>query len=229
MRKIEKNTNECVNVVANAINVITIDDATAKLNLQVGAVYEFEGRTLTITAKRSNTEANPTTGGKTLWSGNVDGEDFTEIDVTKLRKLFGLQPRKREPSAGKTFEYKGYTYSLDDTADTLINNAIARYNDLSSLLATFCDQYGIVDGVDPVQAITAKIEAICLARKVAADEAEKAKAAEKEAKLKASKEHRAKVKDAKAEFFGLLAAGVPFAEVTAKISEKYNLQIFDLA
>ena len=229
MKKIEKNTTESVNVVANAVNVITINDATAKLNLQIGAVFEYEGKRLEITAKRSNTEDNPTTGGKTLWSGCIDGEDFFEIDVCKLRKLFGLQPRKREASAGKTFEFEGNTYSLDETADTMISGAIARYNELTSLLNAFCLQYGIAEGVEPEEAITAKVEAICLARKVAAEKEAERIAAEKEAKAKASKEHREKVKEAKAEFFALLSAGIPFAEVTAKIAEKYGLQIPDLA
>ena len=238
MKKIEKNTTESVNVVANAANVITIDDATAKLNLQVGAVFEYEGKRLEITAKRSNTEENPTTGGKTLWSGNIDGENFTEIDVTKLRKIFGLAERKREKSAGKTFEFEGNTYSLDETADAMINNAIARYKSLLSQLQAFEAQYSIPATTPEaeeafvavyIKHITAKIEAVCLARKIAAEEAEKAKAAEKEAKAKASKEHREKVKEAKAEFFALLSAGIPFAEVTAKIAEKYGLQVSDLA
>ena len=229
MKKIEKNTTESVNVVANAVNVITIDDATAKLNLQVGAVFEYEGKRLEITAKRSNTEENPTQGGKTLWSGNIDGEEFAEIDVCKLRKLFGLQPRKRESSAGKTFEFEGNTYSLDDTTDVMVSGAIARYNELTSLLNAFCLQYGIAEGVEPEEAIRAKVEAVCLARKVAAEKEAERIAAEKEAKAKASKEHREKVKEAKAEFFALLSAGIPFAEVTAKIAEKFNLQISDLA
>lgn len=228
MKKNVKNANECVNVVANPVNVITIDDATAKINLSVGAVYEYDGKTLTISGKRSNTEDNPTTGGKTLWSGNINGVEFTEVDVCKLRKLFGLQPRKREASAGKAFEFEGNVYSLDETADAMISGAMARYHELSSLLAEFCKQYGIVEGVEIEEAITAKVEAVCLARKVAAEEAAKAKAAEKEAKAKASKEHREKVKEAKAEFFSLLSAGIPFAEVTAKIAERYNLQLSDL-
>lgn len=229
MKKNEKQSNECVNVVANAVNVITIDDATAKLNLQVGAVFEYEGKTLLITAKRSNTEANPTQGGKTLWSGNINGEDFTEIDVTKLRKLFGLQPRKREISAGKTFEFEGNVYRLDESADTMILGAMARYHELSSLLNAFCLQYGIVEGVEPEEAIRKKVEAVCLARQVAKEEQERKAKEEQERKAKANKEHRAKVKEAKAEFFALLSAGIPFAEVTAKIAEKFNLQISDLA
>lgn len=217
-----------VNEVVNAANVVVIDDPTARLNLQVGAIFEYNGKTLTISGKRSNTEDNPTTGGKTLWSGDINGEAFNEIDVTKLRKLFGLQPRKRE-SAGKIFVHEGHEYSLDDTADKMASAAIARYNELTSLLNALKLQYGIIEGVEPEDAIRAKVEAVCLARKVAAEEAEKAKEAEKVAKLKASKEHREKVKEAKTEFFALLSAGVAFAEVTAKIAEKYGLQISDLA
>lgn len=229
MKKIEKNANECVYAVVNGANVITIDDATAKLNLQVGAIFEYEGKRLEITAKRSNTEENPTTGGKTLWSGNIDGVEFTEVDACKLRKLFGLQPRKRETSAGKTFEFEGNIYSLDDSVDKMIESAKVRYVELKTLFESFCAQYNITSDEDAVEAITAKVEAVCLARKVAAEEAAKAKAAEKEAKAKASKEQRAKVKEAKIEFFALLSTGVAFADVTAKIAEKYGLQISDLA
>lgn len=229
MKTKETKNVECANVVENAANVITIDDATAKLYLQVGAVFEFEGKRLEITGKRSNSEDNPTQGGKTLWSGNIDGVEFVEVDVCKLRKMFGLQPRKREASAGKTFEYEGNVYSLDETADAMISGAFARYNELKTLLDAFCVQYGIVEGVEPEEAITAKIEAVCLARQIAKTEAEKAKQAEKEAKAKASKQHREKVKEAKTEFFALLSAGIPFAEVTAKIAEKYGLQVSDLA
>lgn len=238
MKKIEKNTNECVNEVVNAANVITIDDAAAKLNLQVGAIFDFAGKRLEITAKRSNTEENPTTGGKTLWSGNIDGDEFSEVDICKLRKLFGLLPRKREISAGKTFEFEGNIYSLDATADAMINAACAKYSELLSLLQSFEKQYKLDVHKTPIdiaahvdecrEIITAKVEAVCLARKVAKEQAEKAKAAEKEAKAKASKEHRAKVKEAKIEFFALLSAGIPFAEVTAKMADKYGLQLADL-
>ena len=153
--------------------------------------------------------------------------------------MFGLQPRKREVSAGKTFEFEGNTYSLDDTADVMISAACAKYSELLSLLQAFEKQYGLDVHNTPIdiaayieecrEIITAKVEAVCLARKVAAEEAEKAKAAEKEAKAKANKEYREKVKEAKTEFFALLSAGIPFAEVTAKIAEKYNLQLSDLA
>lgn len=229
MKTKETKNVEYVNAVAKPVGVITISDATAKLNLQVGAVLEYAGKRMTITAKRSNTEENPTQGGKTLWSGNIDGVEFTEVDVCKLRKLFGLQPRKRENSAGKTFEFEGNVYKLDETADTMISGAVARYNELTSLLNAFCLQYGIAEGVEPEDAIRAKVEAICLARQVAKAEAEKAKAAEKEAKAKASKEHREKVKEAKAEFFALFASGIPAVDVCQRIEEKYSLQLSDLA
>lgn len=210
-------------------NVVVIEDATAKLNLEVGNVYEFEGRKLTISAKRSHSEEDPTTGKKTLWSGEIDGVKFDEIDVTKLRKLFGLAERKREKSAGKTFEFEGNVYKLDETADAMIESAKTRYNELKTLFDVFCKQYGITSDEDAEKAITAKVEAVCLARKVAAEEEAKRIAVEKEAKAKASREHKAKVKDAKSEFFALLASGCSFADVTAKIAEKYGLQVSDLA
>lgn len=210
-------------------NVVVIESADAKLNLEVGNVYDFDGKKLSITAKRTHTDENPTTGKKTLWSGEIDGEKFTEVDVCKLRKLFGLAERKREKSVGKTFEFEGNVYSLDDSADKMIETAKARYVELKTLFNDFCKQYNITTCKEAETAITAKVEAVCLARKVAAEEARKAEEAAKIAKQQASKEHRAKVKDAKSEFFALLSSGVAFADVTAKIAEKYGLQISDLS
>lgn len=210
-------------------NVVVIANESDKLQLEVGAVYEFNGKRLTVSAKRTHSDENPTTGKKTLWSGEIDGETFTEVDVCKVRKLFGLAERKREKSAGKTFEHEGYTYTLDDSADKMIEAAKARYIELKTLFNDFCAQYNITSEDDAEAAITAKVEVICLARKVAAEEARKAEEAAKIAKQQASKQHRAKVKDAKSEFFALLSAGVAFADVTAKIAEKYGLQISELA
>lgn len=219
-----------VNEVKNesVSNVVVIEDASAKLILEVGNVYEFEGKKLTITAKRSHTEENPTTGKKTLWSGEINGVTFTEVDVCKLRKLFGLAERKREKSAGKTFEFEGNIYKLDETADEMIASAKARYNELKSLFDAFCKQYAITSDEDAEQAITAKIEAVCLARKVAAEEEAKRITAEREAKAKASKEHKKKVKEARDEFFALLASQIPFADVCKQIESKYGLQVSEL-
>lgn len=217
-------------------NVVVIANESDKLRLEIGNRYEYSGKILTITAKRTHTEENPTTGKKTLWSGDVDGEIFTEVDVTKLRKLFGLAERKREKSAGKTFEHEGYIYTLDETADAMIERAFARFKELKSLLFAFANQYhtncidlNTITEEEVLQDITKRVEVVCLARKVAADKEAERLAAEKEAKAKASKEHREKVKQAKSEFFALLSSGAAFAEVTAKIAEKYGLQITELA
>ena len=218
-----------VKEVKECANVVVIANESDKLQLEVNNVYEFNGKKMLITGKRTHSEENPTTGKKTLWSGEIDGVTFTEVDVTKLRKLFGLAERKREKSAGKTFEHEGHFYSLDDTADAMIEGAKARYIELKSALKSFCEQYGIDSDATADAAIVAKIEAVCLARKVAAEKEAERIAAEKEAKAKANKEHRAKAKQAKSELFALLMQGVNFVEAGEKICEKYSVTLEELA
>ena len=227
------------NEVKNSVsNVVVIESADSKLLLEVGNVYEFCGKKLSITNKRSHTEENPTTGKKTLWSGDVDGVVFTEVDSCKVRKLFGLAERKRE-SNGKVFIHEGYEYRLDDTTDVMIEYAVDRYTSLLSQLREFEKQYGFIkenqEEIDEssisaaIPVITKKIESVCLARKINEEEEKKRKETEKAEKAKASKERKENVKKAKVEFFALLSDGVSLSQVTDKIKNEFGLQLTDLA
>lgn len=220
------------NEVKNSVsNVVVIETADSKLLLEVGNVYEFDGKKLSITNKRSHTEEKPTIGKKTLWTGNVDGVEFTEVDSCKVRKLFGLAERKRE-SNGKVFIHEGYSYKLDESADIMIAYAMNVYDSITKEINTFKQRYNIDDfkDIDNVRkSVTAKVESVCLARKIHEEEEKKRKEAEKAEKAKASKEYKEKVKKAKVEFFALLAAGAPLSQVTDKIKKEFGLQLTDLA
>lgn len=208
--------------IQESVNAVILTNAEDKLSLEIGAVITFNEKTLTITGKNSKV---PEKGGKTLWTGNIDGEEFVDKDSQQLRKMFGLLPRHREVSAGKTFIHEGHEYSLDATADAMISGAMARYNELTSLLDAFCEQYGIIKGVEPEQAITAKVEAVCLARQVVKAEAEAKAAKEKAEKAAATKEQREKNKEVKVKFKELLiAANFDFNTALDALCKQYEIE-----